>query len=114
MAVGHAIWSTLDPPSHIAEGMNDLNHVPQEVVVSLQVHPDALEPVAANAAEVLSGSNLFGQFPNMDIAFNTARFVEGLSEEPYMHITRVYPGAGRVGSGDGHTASRLLVGVTGQ
>ena len=96
MAVGHAIWSTLDPPSHIAEGMNDLNHVPQEVVVSLPVHPDALEPVAANAAEVLSGSNLFGQFPNMDIAFNTARFVEGLSEEPYMHITRVYPVQGEL------------------
>ena len=91
MAVGNAIWSTLDPPSQMAEGMNDFNHAPQEVVVSLPVHPDSLEPVAANAAEALSRSNLFGQFPNMDIAFNTARFVEGLSEEPYMHITRVYP-----------------------
>ena len=62
-AVGHAIWSTLDPPSHIAEGMNDLNHVPQEVVVSLPVHPDALEPVAVNAAEVLVGQQLVRSIP---------------------------------------------------
>ncbi len=96
MAVGHAIWSTLDPPSQMAEGISDLNHVPQEVVVSLPVHPDSLEPVAANAADVLDRSNLFGQFPNMDIAFNTARFVEGLSEDPYMHITRVYPVQGEL------------------
>ena len=96
MAVGHAIWSTLDPPSQMAEGINDLHHVPQEVVVSLPVHPDSLEPVAATAAEVLDRSNLFGQFPNMDIAFNTARFVEGMSEEPYMHITRVYPVQGEL------------------
>ena len=91
IAVGHAIWSTLDPPSQMAEGISDLHHVPQEVVVSLPVHPESLEPVAATAAEVLDRSNLFGQFPNMDIAFNTARFLEGMSEEPYMHITRVYP-----------------------
>ena len=96
MAVGHAIWSTLDPPSQMAEGISDLNHVPQEVVVSLPVHPDSLEPVAMNAAEVLDRSNLFSQFPNMDIAFNTARFMEGLSEEPYIHITRVYPVQGEL------------------
>ena len=104
MAVGHAIWSTLDPPSQIAEGMNDLRHAPQEVVVSLPVHPESLEPVAASAAETLERSNLFNQFPNMDIAFNTARFPEGVSEEPYLHVTRVYPGAGGAGSGDGDTA----------
>lgn len=95
-AVGHAIWSTLDPPAQMAGGMNDLRHVPQEVVVSLPVHPDALEPLATSAAEVLERSNLFGQFPNMDIAFNTARFVEGISSEPYMHITRVYPVQGEL------------------
>ena len=96
MAVGHAIWSTLDPPSQMAEGVGDLRHAPQEVVVSLPVHPDALEPVAANAAEVLERSNLFAQFPNMDIAFNTARFAEGMSREPYMHITRIYPVQGEL------------------
>ena len=95
-AVGHAIWSTLDPPAQIAAGMNDLRHVPQEVVVSLPVHPDALEPLATSAAEVLDRSNLFGQFPNMDIAFNTARFLEGSTSEPYMHITRVYPVQGEL------------------
>ncbi len=95
-AVGHAIWSTLDPPAQMAEGMNDLRHVPQEVVVSLPVHPDALEPLATSAAEILDRSNLFGQFPNMDIAFNTARFLEGISSEPYMHITRVYPVQGEL------------------
>ena len=95
-AVGHAIWSTLDPPAQIAEGMNDLRHVPQEVVVSLPVHPDALQPLATSAAEILDRSNLFGQFPNMDIAFNTARFLEGAASEPYMHITRVYPVQGEL------------------
>ncbi len=95
-SVGHAIWSTLDPPAQMAEGVNDLRHVPQEVVVSLPVHPDALEPLATSAAEALDRSNLFGQFPNMDVAFNTARFVEGMSSEPYMHITRVYPVQGEV------------------
>ncbi len=96
VSVGHAIWSTLDPPSQMAEGMRDLHHSPQEVVVSLPVHPDALEPVAYNAAEVLDRSNLFGQFPNMDIAFNTARFSEGLTKEPYMYITRFYPVHGEI------------------
>ena len=95
-AVGHAIWSTLDPPAQLAEGVNDLRHVPQDVVVSLPVHPDALEPLATGAAEVLDRSNLFGQFPNMDIAFNTARFPEGITSEPYMHITRVYPVQGEL------------------
>lgn len=95
-AVGHAIWSTLDPPAQMAEGVNDLRHVPQEVVVSLPVHPEALEPLATSAAEVLDRSNLFNQFPNMDIAFNTARFLEGTTREPYMHITRVYPVQGEV------------------
>ena len=95
-SVGHAIWSTLDPPAQMAEGVNDLRHVPQEVVVSLPVHPDALESLATSAAEALDRSNLFGQFPNMDVAFNTARFVEGMSSEPYMHITRVYPVQGEV------------------
>ena len=96
LAVGHAIWSTLDPPAQMAEGVNDLRHVPQEVVVSLPVHPEALEPLATSAAEVLDRSNLFIQFPNMDIAFNTARFLEGTASEPYMHITRVYPVQGEV------------------
>jgi hypothetical protein len=95
-AVGNAVWSTLDPPAQMAEGIGDLRHVPQEVVVSLPVHPDALEPLATSAAEVLDRSNLFGQFPNMDIAFNAARFLEGLSSEPYMHITRVYPVQGEL------------------
>ena len=95
-AVGYAIWSTLDPPAQMAQGMNDLRHVPQEVVVSLPVHPDALEPLANSAGEILDRSNLFGQFPNMDIAFNTARFVEGSTNEPYMHITRVYPVQGEL------------------
>lgn len=98
ISVSHAIWSTLDPPSQMAGGMRDLHHSPQEVVVSLPVHPEALEPVAYNAAEVLDRSNLFGQFPNMDIAFNTARFSEGLTKEPYMHITRFYPVHGEVKS----------------
>ena len=96
LSVSHAIWSTLDPPSQLAEGVNDLNHVPQEVIVSLPVHPDSLEPVAQSAAEVLERNNLFGQFPNMDIAFNTARFSEDLSNEPYMHITRLYPVQGEL------------------
>ncbi len=96
MAVGHAIWSTMDPPSQMADGISDPTHAPQEVVVSMPVHPDALEPVAANAADVLERSNLFSQFPNMDIAFNTARFTEGLSKEPYMHISRIYPVQGEL------------------
>lgn len=95
-AVGHAIWASLDPPAQLAEGMNDLRQAPQEVVVSLPIHPDALEPLATNAAEVLDRSNLFSQFPNMDIAFNTARFQEGLTREPFLHITRVYPVQGEL------------------
>ena len=32
----------------------------------------------------------------MDIAFNTARFQEGLTREPFLHITRVYPVQGEL------------------
>ena len=96
VAAGHAIWSTFDPPAQMAEGLNDPHRVPQMVVVSLPVHPDALEPLATGAAEVLERTNLFGEFPNMDIAFNAARFHEGSSGEPFMHVTRVYPVQGEL------------------
>ena len=96
VAVSHAIWSTFDPPSQMAEGLNDPHNVPQIVVVSLPVHPDALEPLATSAAEVLERTNLFGEFPNMDIAFNAARFHEGSSGDPFMHVTRVYPVQGEL------------------
>ena len=91
MSLGNAIWSTLDPAAQLAEGVHAHGDVPQEMVVSLPVHADELEPVASNAAEVLERSNIFERFPNMDIAFTTARFNEGLTQEPYMHATRIYP-----------------------
>lgn len=95
-SLGHAIWSTLDPSAQMAEGVDCTENAPQEVVISMPVHGDALEPVAAEAAEVLERSSIFEQFPNMDIAFNTARFVEGVTKEPYMHITRIYPISGEL------------------
>ena len=91
MSVGNAIWSTLDPAAQLAEGVQAQGELPQEMVVSLPVHADELEPVAANAAEVLDRSNIFEQFPNMDIAFTTARFNEPLTQEPYLYATRIYP-----------------------
>ncbi len=91
MSLGNAIWSTLDPAAQLAEGVYAPGEVPQEMVVSLPVHADELEPVASNAAEVLERSNIFERFPNMDIAFTTARFNEGLTQEPYLHAARIYP-----------------------
>jgi hypothetical protein len=91
MSLGHAIWSTFDPSAQMAAGVNTSPNAPQEVVVSLPVHPDALESMALEAAEVLDRSGIFAKHPNIDIAFNTARFTEGLKKDPYMHITRIYP-----------------------
>ena len=90
-SLGNAIWSTLDPAAQLAEGVQAAGEAPQEMVVSLPVHADELEPLASNAAEVLQRSNIFERFPNMDIAFTTARFNEGLTREPYLHATRLYP-----------------------
>ncbi len=98
MSLGHAIWSTLDATAQMAEGVNHVMDAPQEIVVSLPVHADALEPVASNAAEVLQRSDIFDRHPNMDIAFNTARFTEGLQKEPYLHVTRIYPIYGALSS----------------
>lgn len=91
MSLGNAIWSTLDPAAQLAEGVHAPVEFPQDMVVSLPVHADELEPVASNAAEVLQRSNIFERFPNMDIAFTTARFTEGLTQDPYLHVTRIYP-----------------------
>jgi hypothetical protein len=91
MSLGHAIWSTFDPSAQMAAGVNTSPNAPQEVVVSLPIHPDALEPMALEAAEVLDRSGIFAKHPNIDIAFNTARFTEGLKKDPYMHVTRIYP-----------------------
>ena len=96
-SLGHAIWATLDPASQMAVGVNHSINAPQEVVVSLPVHPEALEPLASEAAEVLERSTLFSRYPNMDVAFNTARFAEGLKKEPYVHVTRLYPIQGELG-----------------
>lgn len=90
-SVADAIWSTLEPSSQMTWGVREPYNAPQEVVVSLPVHPDALEPMAADTAEALERSNFFGQLPNIDIAFNTARFSEGLTRDPYMHVSRLYP-----------------------
>lgn len=86
-----AIWSAMEPGAQMVEGVSVHSAAPQEMVVSLPVHPDALEPVARETAETLERSSLFSYFPNMDIAFNAARLTEGLTKEPYMHITRIYP-----------------------
>ena len=55
------------------------------------MHGDELEPVASQAAEALDQSSIFDRFTNLDIAFNTARFTDGIEPEPYMHVTRLYP-----------------------
>ena len=89
--IADAIWSTLESSSQMAPGVKEPYNAPQELVVSLPVHPDVLEPIAADTAEMLDRSNFFGRQPNMDIAFNTARFSEGLSKDPYLHISRLYP-----------------------
>ncbi len=89
--LGNAIWSTLDPAAQLAEGINQPPNAPQEIVVSLPLHGDELEPVASHAAEALDHSSIFDRFTNLDIAFNTARFTDGIEPEPYMHVTRLYP-----------------------
>ena len=89
--LGNAIWSTLDPASQLAEGINQPPNAPQEIVVSLPLHADELEPVATQAAEALDHSSIFNRFINLDIAFNTARFTDGIDPDPYMHVTRIYP-----------------------
>ena len=94
--LGNAIWSTLDPSAQLAEGINQPPNAPQEIVVSLPLHGDELEPVATQAAEALDRSNIFDQFTNLDIAFNTARFSDGIEPEPYMHVTRIYPVNGQL------------------
>ena len=95
-SLGHAIWSTLDPAAQLAEGVHPSGEAPQEMVVSLPVHADELEPVASDAAEALERSNIFERFPNMDLAFTTARFTERLTREPYMHVTRIFPVQGEL------------------
>ena len=89
--LGNAIWSTLDPAAQLAEGINQPPNAPQEIVVSLPLHGDELEPVATQAAEALDHSSIFDRFTNLDIAFNTARFTDGIEPDPYMHVTRIYP-----------------------
>lgn len=92
-----AIWATLESPSQMAPGVKEPYNAPQEVVVSLPVHPDALESIASGAAELLERSDFFGRLPNMDIAFNTARFSEGVSKDPYLNVSRLYPIIGELG-----------------
>ena len=89
--LGNAIWSTLDPAAQLAEGINQPPNSPQEIVVSLPLHGDELEPVASQAAEALDHSSIFDRFANLDIAFNTARFTDRMETDPYMHVTRLYP-----------------------
>ena len=89
--LGNAIWSTLDPAAQLAEGINQPPNAPQEIVVSLPLHGDELEPVASQAAEALDHSSIFDRFANLDIAFNTARFTDRMETDPYMHVTRLYP-----------------------
>jgi hypothetical protein len=96
--LGNAIWSTLDPTAQLAEGINQSPNAPQEIVVSLPLHGDELEPVAYQAAEALDHSSIFNRFTNLDIAFNTARFTDGIEPEPYMHVTRIYPVKGELQS----------------
>ncbi len=97
MSLGHAVWSTLDPAAQMAAGVSHAVNAPQEVVVSLPIHPDLLEEMASEAAEALERSTLFARYPNMDVAFNTARFNGGIKQEPYMHLTRLYPIQGELG-----------------
>ena len=66
--------------------------------MSLPLHGDELEPVASQAAEALDQSSIFDRFTNLDIAFNTARFTDGIEPEPYMHVTRIYPVKGELQS----------------
>ena len=96
--LGNAIWSTLDPAAQLAEGVNQPPNAPQEIVVSLPLHGDELETVASRAAEELDHSNIFNRFTSLDIAFNTARFAEGIEPDPYMHVTRLYPVRGELQS----------------
>ena len=94
--LGNAIWSTLDPAAQLAEGINQPPNAPQEIVVSLPLHGNELEPVATQAAETLDRSNIFDRFTNLDIAFNTARFTDGIEPDPFMHVTRIYPVSGEL------------------
>ena len=96
--LGNAIWSTLEPAAQLAEGINQPPNTPQEIVVSLPLHGDELEPVAAQVAEALDSRNIFDRFTNLDIAFNTARFTDGIEPEPYMHVSRIYPVHGELQS----------------
>lgn len=96
--LGNAIWATLDQSAQLAEGINQPPNTPQEIVVSLPLHGDELEPVAAQVAEALDSRNIFDRFTNLDIAFNTARFTDGIEPEPYMHVSRIYPVHGELQS----------------
>lgn len=96
VSLGNAIWSTFDPAAQLAEGMNHLVGAPQEIVVSLPVHPDELEPVASQAAETLERTSIFDRLTNLDMAFTTARFSEGIDQAPYMHVARIYPVRGEL------------------
>ena len=96
MSLSHAIWGTLDEAAQMAAGIGRFERTPQEVVISLPIHPDALEPVASEAAEMLERTSLFARYPNMDVAFTTARFDEGVDRAPYVHVARMYPVYGEI------------------
>lgn len=96
MSLSHAIWATLEESSQMAAGLGRFERIPQEVVISLPIHPDALEPVASEAAEMLERTSLFARYPNMDVAFTTARFDEDVDRKPYVHIARMYPVYGAI------------------
>lgn len=96
MSLSHAIWATMDEASQMAPGIGQFERTPQEVVISLPIHPDTLEPVATEAAEMLERTSLFARYPNMDVAFTTARFDEDVDRKPYLHVSRMYPVYGAI------------------
>ena len=95
-----AVWKSFEPLGHLARHAPLSAESPQHLIVELPLSIPAMEETKSDVMDQLTREGLFEQYPNLKVAFASARFESEAEGEEDLYVTRFFALGGPIESID--------------
>ena len=95
-----AVWKSFEPSGHLAKHQSLSPESPQHLIVELPLSVEAMEETKEDVMDQLTREGLFTQYPNLKVAFASARFESEAEDEEDLYVTRFFALGGPIQSID--------------
>lgn len=95
-----AVWKSFEPFGQLARHASLSAESPQHLIVELPLSIPAMEETKSDVMDQLTREGLFEQYPNLKVAFASARFESEAEDEEDLYVTRFFALGGPIESID--------------